>query len=323
MSKWGSKSSFEKFIMLGDVHLRSNNPASRVDSFFDTQMEKMKEVISLANESQASILCTGDVFDRPDSSHSLLAKYLPVFRQLEGRFLVVPGNHDIYGANLGTLDRSALGVFASSGVLDILSHDPIIVGNVGIGGTSYMHNGDLVAPKGTDYNILVVHDMVLLEKEWREQEEFSYADKYLENMDGWDIILCGHYHYRFFLENNGKFILNPGAMVRVKASLGDLNLVPSVYLNDGSNFELINLKSAKPILEVFAPKYQKEKKSVVKQELIEDFVRSLSEGVDGEEEDNLFDISSIIISKIKDFGCNEEVGRLVQYYIAKSEENNG
>lgn len=305
----------KEFILLGDVHLRLSNPISRIDSFPLTQQKKLEKVFSIADEIGADIICTGDLFDRPDPSYSLLFKYLSLFKSFKGKFYVVPGNHDIYGANLTTLSRSALGVFAASGAVEILSHYPTTLDGVNICGTSYMHEGKAERVPGK-HNILVIHDMILNKKEWKEQENFIYADEYLNNNSGWDTIVCGHYHYRFSVSDKDRIIVNPGAMVRVKATIGDMSLEPGVYHYDRHDLKLISLNAA-PSSNVFFPKFKGvDNQQNGNQEMLSEFVESLLSN----KEQPISNLSSIIMEQLNKVGCSQDVCDLVKELVAKSEE---
>ena len=180
-------------------------------------------------------------------------KYLPLFTSFKHGFYVVPGNHDVYGATLSTVNRSALGVMAASGAITLLGKDATIINDtVAVVGKTYMDNISPV-PTKDKFNILVSHAMIIQEKIWREQEDFTLVEDYVTSCNGWDLILCGHYHYRFIHQEGRQVVINPGAMTRIKASKGDMALLPGVYLfdTDTRSYMLYELRTAKPANEVF------------------------------------------------------------------------
>ena len=51
-----------KIVNLGDVHLQDRKPIGRTDSdYFETQQEKLHEVVTIANNNDCPIVCTGDL----------------------------------------------------------------------------------------------------------------------------------------------------------------------------------------------------------------------------------------------------------------------
>ncbi len=138
---------------------------------------------------------------------------------------------------MSTLYRTALSVFEKAGVVRILGEDPLWIGNVGFYGTSYMTD-TMPIPQPGSLNILVTHDMILEDKLYKEQEDFTHVSEFDRKNEGWSLVVCGHYHYRFLYEGQNCRILNPGAVVRIKASKGDMELVPAVFLFDSETEEL-------------------------------------------------------------------------------------
>jgi len=66
-----------KFLIVGDIHYRGNNPISRTDDFPAAIEAKMDEVHRLAKELKIdAILQTGDLFDSPACGLGVIAKIL-------------------------------------------------------------------------------------------------------------------------------------------------------------------------------------------------------------------------------------------------------
>lgn len=221
-----------KLILTGDWHLRATTPAKRKDDFKATQRRKVEKILDLAEEHNAHIIQTGDVFDTEDPARGLVNEYLELLNSRR-RIFSVPGNHDVYGADLGTVPRTAFQTLVAGGAIVPLSHEPTDIAGVHIYGHTYMHEDAAPTPVSKDaFNILVTHEMVLKDKLWKEQEDFVYAADYMKRQRGWDVILCGHYHYQFMEKVGDRVILNPGAIVRIKRSKGDMAMSPGVVLLD-------------------------------------------------------------------------------------------
>ena len=98
-----------KLIFTGDWHLRGNNPRNRIDDYPTTAVAKLREVFKIAVERDAKyILMPGDVWDRPEVSIAVLLDFAKILNESPVPIFVTPGNHDIYGYNLGSYNRSSL-----------------------------------------------------------------------------------------------------------------------------------------------------------------------------------------------------------------------
>jgi len=231
---------YNHIVFAGDLHLRNTTPASRVDDFRAAQETKLDAILEIAaGPPLSALIFTGDLFDRPDPPYGLVTRYCRKFMDHPGAIFTIPGNHDVYGASLETLDRSALGVLAAADVVSLLRPDlPHVLdtaaGKIYCYGSSYMEPRPPLAPSllRNDRSLLVTHDMVLADRLYREPDEFVTTDEFLRKHPGWNMIVCGHYHYRFLEQHGSCRILNPGAVVRIKASPGDMDLVPSVIVWD-------------------------------------------------------------------------------------------
>jgi exonuclease SbcD len=309
-------------VLIGDVHLRSTVPARRVDDFLNTQYNKLREVFEAANDLAAPVICTGDVFDKHDPPHSLVNRYMPLFRLLQHGFYTCVGNHDIFGANLATVDRSALGVLANAGVVTLLSALPVTIGagddTVVLSGSTYMDNDVHPDPTiGSGFKLLVSHEMVLMNKLYREQEDFIHAEAYAQTHSGWDLVLCGHYHYHFTYEGYGTRIINPGALVRIKASLGDMKLIPRyVVLNTQTKALREVLLKVRPATEVFNNKIPSPAAlAKEKSEKLEAFVEQLAKNEHMVTED----FSDVLIRVLEQENCSERVKDLVKSIVAQAQ----
>lgn len=56
------------------------------------------------------ILHGGDLFDRPDIAISVVSTFAKIFKEAPAPIYIVSGNHDIYGHNPDTLNRTVMGL---------------------------------------------------------------------------------------------------------------------------------------------------------------------------------------------------------------------
>lgn len=211
-------------LIVGDLHLRDDQPLCRTDDFWETQLNKLmwlrKFWIGLG---RPRILQPGDVFHRWRSSPQVITLAL----EKSPPMICVPGNHDLPNHSLQGWERSALyTVEAASDSWMVLTDDRIQV-----------NSGPTIVPfpwgsrvgnaseGGRDVRVAVVHDMVLDGGEGVPAGMSSTG--LLSEMDGYSLIVTGHNHRQFVREYRGRHLINPGSFTRQTSAEAHS---PAVYL---------------------------------------------------------------------------------------------
>lgn len=233
-----------KFLYFTDSHIRGTNPKSRTDSFFDTVKTKLEEVRSLTQRHQIDyVLHGGDLFDRPDTSLSVIHEIAPLLQSIPAPILAISGNHDIYGHNPITLPRTVMGLLDALGIVTVINGKTMLLQKddtvVQLTGAPYIYGIDreehrnlyFVKEKDprADFAIHLVHGFLMPKKfpliaHTRVEEVADTAA---------DLTISGHYHDGFpLMEIGDKKFINPGAMVRISNTLTELKRKPKVLLID-------------------------------------------------------------------------------------------
>jgi len=256
-----------KLLYFTDSHIRGTPPKNRKDDFLETLENKFKEIIHISKlEDTDYILIGGDLFDRPDISISIAGKFANLLNKFKIPIYMVSGNHDIYGHNPKTLNRSLLGLLKNVGLLNIVEAGEKIVLKkdnikVQLTGQPYIYDIDNTENKhyyivdslvaDVDYAIHLVHGM-LLDKPFIEGIPYTLVNDIKSTKA--DITISGHYHSGFNTINyDGKYFINPGSIVRVSNSLNELERRPKlliIELKDKIDIKYIELKSAKKGIDV-------------------------------------------------------------------------
>ena len=229
-----------KLLLLGDAHLRMRSPAGRIDDFFQTQLRKFKQVLSISEEHDCGIvLQVGDFFDSPNPSNVLLSTYIRLLYDWVGAnptrlIYAVLGQHDMYMGSTN-IDRTALYVVESSGVLSIIGGKWICGGGWRLWGASFGQSVPDFIPNKDTFDILVVHAAIgyPLFHDHKIQSPREFLDAYSQ----FDLIVCGDYHYPFIHHSDDRYIINPGALVRLSRSKNDLAHKPGVVVFDTDTLE--------------------------------------------------------------------------------------
>lgn len=254
-----------RLLFLTDTHLRGVAPRNRTDDFVATLIAKLREVVQLANElAVTAVLHGGDVFDLPVPGLAATGEFATVLRGLEAPLYIVPGNHDLHGQNPASLMRTLLGFLKRWGVVRILDKAPVYLddGNVRvqISGAPYHFaiddgGGDdyIMKKQNCDVAVHVCHG-ALLHESFGPMVKYTLIDD-IAHLTEADYTLCGHYHLGYDdVCRDGKWFINPGALVRLSASTGETSRWPSVlvlFFEGGTaRHEIYKLKSARPGTEV-------------------------------------------------------------------------
>jgi exonuclease SbcD len=254
-----------RILYFTDTHIRGTNPKNRKDDFVKSLELKFEEIVEIVKDKDIDyVIHGGDLFDRPDISISVVSKFTNIIKKINVPIYIVSGNHDIFGHNPSTIDRTMLGLLKSLDFLNIVDLKSKIVlekdeVKVQLTGLPYSYNIDSCADgyivkdlaPNIDYSIHIVHGM-LLDRPFVKGIPFTLVDDIIETKA--DITLSGHYHAGFkTIEKDGKYFVNPGSLVRITNSLKEIERIPKVViieLDDKITIEMLNLKSVKPGEEV-------------------------------------------------------------------------
>jgi DNA repair exonuclease SbcCD nuclease subunit len=205
---------------------------------------KLTQALEIFAEKKCDcVLQVGDFFDSPTVANKVKAAIIELlhcfgFGRVR-RFFCVFGQHDVSGHSKYTLPNSPLAVLQAARVIKILDDNPVLVGEEDdttcIYGASFGEY--IIEPHEDCYNILVTHRMVGDRPLWPGQELVG-PRQFLRKHPGYNLIVCGDYHFRFTETWNGRTIINPGAIVRKTISKFDLEHKPAVVIFDTNTSEL-------------------------------------------------------------------------------------
>lgn len=268
-----------KILYLTDTHIRGTSPRSRLDDFPEALRAKLREVVSLARlHGVAAILHGGDLFDRPDVAPAVARDFLRVLMGAPCPIYGVAGNHDIFGFNPDTVQRTILGLFDEFRLFRLLRPGEAAWVEaeglrVQVTGQEFHAEIDRRDPKldycvaesaeagphwrrpEADFAIHLTHGM-LLERPFLPDVAHSLLPDVLPHTRA-DVTFGAHYHagWSRVYEHEGRLFIHPGALVRIGAQKGDLDRTVQVVLLELApgqpvRYEFLPLVSARPAEEV-------------------------------------------------------------------------
>jgi len=217
-----------KIMCVGDLHLNSSTPRSRIDDYSQTTLNKLNSLRIIAeSEAVNLIIFTGDIFHKNNQPMSYVNKVIQHLKKFpsEIRLLTICGNHDLAYDRLDYLDRSPLGNLIYSGVLERLD------------ATAYTLNSESISIRGFDVseplepaaskpyvNIAVAHRFY----NYNLAEEYNLTKNDIAEMD-YDIYILGHDHIKYNpVKVSGSLILRPGSLLRATSHNYNINRAVSV-----------------------------------------------------------------------------------------------
>lgn len=224
-------------ILCADTHLRPDFPIGRIDNYTEAMFNKLSFVLKLSKEHNCPILVAGDFGNKPSSQGWppwLLEQTISLIKESSaGRLICIPGQHDIIDHQISKWKQSGIGVLSSSRVIDLIgikkNEDPYNLNNTTIYGFGYgidiQHR-----EKTKKFNVAMTHQMIINDKELWPGQEAPKGHQLLEKFPSYDLILCGDNHQPFVCEKEGRFLVNPGSMMR--STTAQQNHKPRVYLWD-------------------------------------------------------------------------------------------
>lgn len=112
----------KKFLIVGDNHLDSRSPKSRLDNYMESGLMELKETLLIAKAAEVDYyIMLGDIFERIEVGGACRNRALEILLSNDGapwpfEKYVVVGNHDI-AHNPSNLNKSALETLIAAGAL--------------------------------------------------------------------------------------------------------------------------------------------------------------------------------------------------------------
>lgn len=286
-----------RILHVTDSHGTVKSPEGRRDIYYITFLKKLYELGIICKKGGIDmVIHTGDLFHTPRVSNKFAGQVSEMIKAMGVPFYVVPGNHDIDGYSVDTIDQTMLGLLSKAGVIKLLDREhPITVTakdngeeyTVAISGQEYYVHIDEgnaadfeMQQDEADLNILAIHGYIA-DTPQNPNIKCTMAESIYSDAD---IILTGHYHRQFhWTDGQNLDIFNPGSMMRVEQTEYNKTHMPQYGIleigveSDGAvswDYNFYQFRVAQPSTTVFdyANKYKQKQASIT----LEGFKTSLA-----------------------------------------------
>ena len=262
-----------KILHITDSHGTAKSPEGRKDIYYIAFLRKLYELGYVIKKAGIDVVMhTGDLFHSSRVSDKFAGQVASMIKSWGVPVYVVPGNHDIEGYTIDTIDNTKLGLLAKAGVVKILDRDNSVLLNcssdngdftVRLAGQEYYadidtgNKDDFMMQEGlADFNVLGYHG-TLVNRKLHPSMRFTMASDVITDAD---VILCGHLHEKYWFNiNDDTSAYNPGAMMRLDRSEYNKTHLPTygiltVTMNQNdeleSEYNFYEFRTARPASEV-------------------------------------------------------------------------
>ena len=262
-----------KILHITDSHGTAKSPEGRKDIYYIAFLRKLYELGYVIKKAGIDVVMhTGDLFHSSRVSDKFAGQVASMIKSWGVPVYVVPGNHDIEGYTIDTIDNTKLGLLAKAGVVKILDRDNSVLLNcssdngdftVRLAGQEYYADIDtgnkddfMMQEDLADFNVLGYHG-TLVNRKLHPSMRFTMASDVITDAD---VILCGHLHEKYWFNiNDDTSAYNPGAMMRLDRSEYNKTHLPTygiltVTMNQNdeleSEYNFYEFKTARPASEV-------------------------------------------------------------------------
>lgn len=232
-----------RYIVTADNHTRSTRPLMRTDkNFLCEVMYKWEQIIKLANQYDAHLLCAGDIFHTANPSFEVFNRLYVRLIELTNHLYMVAGQHDLK-------NHSPFLLYSPIYTLHNI-HDDRFVMSANEYKDVHGYQWEQKPKKEIKGLILLTHKCVTPKKPPHFLDKAISAKKMLKKYPNYQYIVTGDYHVSHATQIGDRWLINPGSMLR--SNIDQINHKPSVYLidTDTNLVERIYLK-VKPAEEVF------------------------------------------------------------------------
>ncbi len=223
-----------KIAMLADLHLKTENPICRLDNYFNTGLRKFKWVKDMMGD-DSIILVAGDIFDT-GKPQSYLKMYNAMASLFTGNVLTIAGNHDISYRTMAYMNETAYG--AMSAITGMHLDGPRILDDeYEVHPFNFSEEIEHRTPVFGRKMIAMTHQFV-----YDKKPPFDIGKDgrdLLKEFPEYAVILSGDNHQHFILERDGRYLVNPGSLLRMDAD--QIDYKPQLIIFENGKFSFMDV----------------------------------------------------------------------------------
>lgn len=199
-----------RMIITADWHIRNTRPRCRIDEdWIKTQQKALNQIAEICENKNALLMVVGDIFNsNSDTSFECINMVQKLADYIGGIYLIA-GNHDLPYHSSENIYKSAIGVlFQSENVFKIEDY-----------------SDDFSAPNFDEERnsmpYMFIHTLTIPSKDKPDFIECETPESLLKKYPTAKWIFTGDYHKNFVYEKDGRYVINPGCLIRQVSDMKD------------------------------------------------------------------------------------------------------
>lgn len=194
-----------KIGILIDPHITDRHRC-RQDNFLEAVINKLDHI---AKNNDYVIIC-GDTFHTNSNNNFIFYQVYKLFSKHKGKFIAIPGNHDLLHNNLSNLERTTIGSLALTGALN-LQFSSFKIDNAEFVVSHVLKNLEKIPVDVSNSKILLGHNYI----EMTGAEKESFTKEEIRTLN-YKLVFLGHEHKPYDEELVGNSILiRMGSLTRI------------------------------------------------------------------------------------------------------------
>ncbi len=215
-------------ILSADWHLRPDIPVCRTDDYFKAMERKVDFILALSQQHNCPILIAGDLGHKAQWPNWLLEWAIKKFKANE--IICIPGQHDLPNHRIDMFEKSGIGVLYAAGAIKLIGmteKEDRIHSNLTIIPFPYGHGISHFKIEVRNL-IAMAHQMILENAPIFPGQEAPKGNQLIKQFPEYSLIISGDNHHPFTVEYQGRWLVNPGSLMRNTTDQEDHR--PRVYL---------------------------------------------------------------------------------------------
>lgn len=187
-------------LITGDWHISGKMPPARKDpDWMETQIKTIQFVLDTAKKHNACIDVTGDLFDSHTQKNEIILMMHSMFKKVSTLLYCIPGNHD---TQYGQIKHTAYHMLSA-----LFDGDFVVTLAMECNDSPFSF---LIEKKTCQY----MHTLIGYGHYPGMKDPISVLKEYPDT----DYIFTGDNHLPFYAKHEGRMLVNPGCLIRRKAS---------------------------------------------------------------------------------------------------------
>lgn len=199
-----------RMIITADWHIRNTKPRCRIDEdWIKTQQKALNQIAEICENKNAPLMVVGDIFNSNSDTSFECINMVQKLADYIGGIYILAGNHDLPYHSSENIDKSAIGVLLQSeNVFKIEDY-----------------SDEFSAPNFDEERnsmpYMFIHTLTIPSKDKPEFIECETPESLLEKYPTAKWIFTGDYHKNFVYKKDGRYVINPGCLIRQVSDMKD------------------------------------------------------------------------------------------------------